>query len=176
MIYKKWLQLFIIIGCNSSTMDHINGQHHESNHDGYIFNEDEIHSSIHDGHVSLIIDECFSILHNGWHPSMHEFHSSMMYRYQLPIHRGHERISYEYMYPSIQYVHMIVHFSYGICFGIDACHPKWGQPSMNSTILLWPTVWGALYESALWKTTPLVSSQFDACCFPRFNPKLQTQV
>jgi hypothetical protein len=118
--------LFIIIGCDSFTMDHINGRHlstNESNHDGYIINEDEIHSPIHEWHPSMmdtchsIMDECFSILHNGWHPSMHEFHSFMMSRCLLFIHGGHELISYEYMYPSIQ-----------IC-------------TYDSTLLIWYLFW-----------------------------------
>jgi hypothetical protein len=90
------MKLFVIIGCDSSIMDHINGQHfstNESNHDGYIINEDEIHSPIHEWHP-YVMDTCHSI--------MDDFYSSMMSRCQLSIHGGHELINYEYMYPSIQ--------------------------------------------------------------------------
>jgi hypothetical protein len=45
---------------------------------------------------------------------------------QLSIQGGHEPTNYEHEHPSIQYVHTIVHFVYGISFRIDECHPKVG--------------------------------------------------
>jgi hypothetical protein len=50
----------------------------------------------------------------------------MMDGCQLSIQGGHEPTNYEHEHPSIQYVHTIVHFVYGISFRIDECHPKVG--------------------------------------------------
>jgi hypothetical protein len=36
----------------------------------------------------------------------------------------HEPTNYDHEHPSIQYVHTMVHFVYGVSFRIDECHPK----------------------------------------------------
>lgn len=57
------------------------------------------------------MDECFSFLHNDdIHSWMHYLHSSMMDRCQLSIHCERKPMNYEYVHPSIWYIHIIVHF------------------------------------------------------------------
>jgi hypothetical protein len=58
---------------------------------------------------------------------MYEFHSSLMDRCHLSIHGAHEPINHKYVHPSIQYIHIIIHLVYLICFQIDECHPMHGQ-------------------------------------------------